>query len=129
MSDSDSGAFVEHDSTNSVGFNLHRCQRIADQEASVPLRLPGGMGDHAAVVLLAVAAVMSPVASADTRSALDRPNILLFLVDDLGYGDLGFTGHPTTHTPNLDRLAAGGLRLTTWYSAYSVCTSSRTAVM
>ena len=36
------------------------------------------------------------------------PNILLFLVDDLGYGDLGYTGHPTTHSPNVDSLARSG---------------------
>jgi arylsulfatase A len=53
----------------------------------------------------------------------------MFFVDDLGYGDLGFTGHPTTHTPALDRLASTGKRLTQWYSAYPVCTSSRTALM
>ena len=51
----------------------------------------------------------------------------MFFVDDLGYGDLGFTGHPTTHTPALDRLASTGKRLTQWYSGYPVCTSSRTA--
>lgn len=53
----------------------------------------------------------------------------MFFVDDLGYGDTGFTGHPTTHTPALDRLASTGKRLTQWYSAYPVCTSSRTALM
>jgi arylsulfatase A len=50
-------------------------------------------------------------------------------VQDLGYGDLGFTGHPTTHTPALDRLASTGKRLTQWYSGYAVCTSSRTALL
>ena len=54
---------------------------------------------------------------------------VMFFVDDLGYGDLGFTGHPTTHTPALDRLASTGKRLTQWYSGYPVCTSSRTALM
>ena len=48
---------------------------------------------------------------------------------DLGYGDLGFTGHPSTRTPTLDRLAFTGKRLTSWYSAYPVCTASRTALM
>ena len=63
------------------------------------------------------------------RPPRDRPNIVLFFVDDLGYGDLGFTGHPTAFTPALDRLASTGKRLTQCYSGYSVCTSSRTALM
>ena len=41
-------------------------------------------------------------------------------VDDLGYGDLGFTGHPTTHTPNIDALAYGGKILNSWYSGCPV---------
>ena len=57
------------------------------------------------------------------------PNIILFLVDDLGYGDLGFTGHPATRTPNLDYFASQGRRLTNWYTAYPVCSASRTAVL
>jgi hypothetical protein len=38
----------------------------------------------------------------------------MLFVDDLGYGDVGFTGHPTTHTPAIDALAYGGKRLTSW---------------
>ena len=37
-----------------------------------------------------------------------KPNIVIFLVDDLGYGDLGYTGHPTTSSPNVDALARSG---------------------
>ena len=44
---------------------------------------------------------------------------------DLGYGDLGFTGHPTTSTPNIDKLAYGGLILNSWYSGCPVCSGSR----
>lgn len=58
-----------------------------------------------------------------------RPNFVLLFMDDLGYGDLGFTGHPTTETPNLDRLAWNGKILTTWYSGCNVCSGSRTALM
>lgn len=47
-------------------------------------------------------------AIAAARPPLEKPNIVLLFVDDLGYGDLGFTGHPTTHTPNLDALSRGG---------------------
>jgi len=72
---------------------------------------------------------VSPEVVAKARSPLDRPNIVMLFVDDLGYGDLGFTGHPTTTTPNIDRLAKNGKVLTTWYSGCPVCTGSRTALM
>jgi arylsulfatase A len=55
--------------------------------------------------------------------------ILLMFVDDLGYGDLGFTGNPSAHTPALDRFASEGRRLPNWYSAYPVCSASRTALL
>eukprot|EP00658_Telonema_sp_P-2_P071066 TRINITY_DN60392_c0_g1_i1.p1 TRINITY_DN60392_c0_g1~~TRINITY_DN60392_c0_g1_i1.p1 ORF type:complete len:292 (+),score=63.70 TRINITY_DN60392_c0_g1_i1:25-900(+) len=63
------------------------------------------------------------------REAVDRPNIVMFFVDDLGYGDLGFTGHPTTHTPTFDKLAFNGKVLTSWYSGCPVCSGSRAALM
>ena len=44
------------------------------------------------------------------------PNIVLIYTDDLGYGDLGVYGHHTIRTPNLDRLAGEGLRLTNYYA-------------
>jgi arylsulfatase A len=68
-------------------------------------------------------------ASALPRAARDRPNLVMLFVDDLGYGDLGFTGHPTVSTPNIDALAFGGKVLTTWYSGCAVCSGSRAALM
>ena len=59
------------------------------------------------------------------RQALDKPNFIMLFVDDLGYGDVGFTGHPTTQTPHLDSLAWHGKILTHWYSACPVCSASR----
>ena len=53
------------------------------------------------------------------------PNIVLFFADDLGYGDLDVYGHPTSSTPNIDRLADGGKLLTQFYSAAAVCSPSR----
>nr|BAG62697.1 unnamed protein product [Homo sapiens] len=57
------------------------------------------------------------------------PNIVLIFADDLGYGDLGCYGHPSSTTPNLDQLAAGGLRFTDFYVPVSLCTPSRAALL
>jgi arylsulfatase A len=59
----------------------------------------------------------------------DRPNFLIILCDDLGYGDLACYGHPVIRTPNLDRLAAQGVRLTDCYSAAPVCSPSRAGLL
>ncbi len=61
--------------------------------------------------------------------AADRPNIILILADDLGYGDLGCQGSRTIRTPNLDAMAAQGTRFTSFYVAQAVCSASRAALM
>jgi arylsulfatase A len=59
-----------------------------------------------------------------------RPqNFVVIFCDDLGYGDLGSFGNPTIRTPHLDRMAAEGQRWTSFYSADSVCTPSRSALL
>lgn len=58
-----------------------------------------------------------------------QPNLIVIFCDDLGYGDLGSFGHPTIRTPNLDRMAREGQKWTHFYSAASVCTPSRAALL
>lgn len=58
-----------------------------------------------------------------------RSNLLLIYVDDLGYGDLGSYGHPVLLTPNLDRLAEQGVRLTNYYAPSALCSPSRAALL
>lgn len=60
---------------------------------------------------------------------MKAPNIILINADDLGYGDLGCFGSPVHRTPNLDRMAAEGVRLTEFYASASVCTPSRASLM
>ena len=59
----------------------------------------------------------------------DRPNILVVLCDDLGYGDLACYGNADLKTPNIDRLAREGLRLTSCYAAAPNCSPARTGLM
>jgi arylsulfatase A-like enzyme len=67
--------------------------------------------------------------SVSLYAAALRPNIVLIFVDDMGYGDLGCYGNKRNKTPNIDRLAAEGLRWTSFYSSGAVCVPSRTGLM
>lgn len=58
-----------------------------------------------------------------------KPNIIVILADDLGYGDLGCNGSTHIRTPNLDRMAAEGARLTDFYASANVCTPSRAGLL
>ncbi len=58
-----------------------------------------------------------------------RPNVVVILADDLGYGDLGCYGHPVFKTPHLDRLAAGGARLTQFNCPTPYCAPTRAALL
>lgn len=58
-----------------------------------------------------------------------RPNVILCMADDQGFGDVGYYGNPVPHTPNLDAMAASGLRLDRFYAAAPVCSPTRGSVM
>ncbi len=58
-----------------------------------------------------------------------RPNIVLILADDLGWGDMGCYGHKHVRTPNLDRLAREGVRMTSFYADAPVCSPTRAALL
>lgn len=76
--------------------------------------------------LLGALLMMSGVPAA---LAADRPNIIYILVDDMGYGDLGCFGQKTLTTPNIDRLAVEGMKLTRHYAGSTVCAPSRCVLM
>ncbi|XP_045134407.1 arylsulfatase F-like isoform X2 [Portunus trituberculatus] len=69
------------------------------------------------------------VCAAAVSVSAKRPNVLLFLADDLGIGDLGCYGNTTIKTPHIDRLASDGVRLTHHLAAAAMCTPSRAALL
>ncbi len=76
--------------------------------------------------------MLRPLLSAlliSSLSAAEKPNIVVILCDDLGYGDLACYGHPVIQTPHLDRMAKEGIRFTSMYSAAPVCSPSRVGLM
>ena len=62
---------------------------------------------------------------ASLSAAARVPNIVVLFADDLGFGDLSYSGHPTSHSPNIDALAAHGKYFTQFYTASPVCSPSR----
>ncbi len=78
---------------------------------------------------LGLAAAGAQPARARATESERPPNIILFLVDDLGWADLGCQGSSFYETPRIDRLAAEGIRFTGAYSACPVCSPSRAALM
>jgi arylsulfatase A-like enzyme len=79
-------------------------------------------------ILCALTGALVPLAAARAEERRP-PNIVVILADDLGYGDLGCYGHPSIRTPNLDRMAAEGLRFTDFYASAPVCTPSRAGLV
>lgn len=62
-------------------------------------------------------------------AAAGQPNIIFCMADDLGYGDVGYQGHPILQTPALDEMAASGWRFNRFYSASPVCSPTRASVL
>src|SRR5436305_263007 len=81
---------------------------------------------RAFVVWLFLAAQVCNSASA---TATDHPNVILIVIDDMGWADLSCYGSKFHKTPNIDRLAAGGVRFTQGYAACPVCSPTRAAIM
>lgn len=86
-----------------------------------------GIGLACVSVLLSSALKSEQAQAGEADSAL--PNFVVFLTDDQGWGDLGCYGHPRIQSPNLDQFAKQGLRFTQCYSACSVCSPSRSAIL
>jgi arylsulfatase A len=85
---------------------------------------------HLLPLLLGLAVTALAACTSPPHGEAPRPpNVVLVFTDDQGYGDLSSAGHPTIHTPHIDRLAAEGVRLTQFYVASPVCSPSRAALL
>ncbi|MEM6471845.1 MAG: sulfatase-like hydrolase/transferase [Planctomycetota bacterium] len=76
---------------------------------------------------------LAGVCFVDTADAADesdkRPNVILVMADDQGWGETGYAGHPRLKTPALDAMAANGLRFNRFYAGSAVCSPTRAAVL
>lgn len=81
------------------------------------------------MTLVAAAALTLVAGTAGQAAERRSPNIVVILADDLGYGDVGCYGATRVKTPNIDRLAAGGLRFTDAHSPAATCTPSRYSLL
>src|SRR5262245_28127293 len=79
------------------------------------------------LIITALMTICAGPAYAETPAR--KPNIIFILADDLGYGELGCYGQTRIKTPNLDQLAARGLRFTQFYAGSTVCAPSRCVLM
>ncbi|MFK7818215.1 MAG: sulfatase [Planctomycetaceae bacterium] len=79
------------------------------------------LGISRCVVLLSLLCLVS--------AAADKPNIVLVMADDQGWGDMAYNGHPVVQTPNFDAAAATGLRFDRFYAAAPVCSPTRASVL
>jgi arylsulfatase A-like enzyme len=81
------------------------------------------------LLALLVATVPPPLPAQTETAPAPRPNLIWIMADDLGYGDLGCYGQRVISTPNIDRMAAEGLRFTQYYAGATVCAPSRSVLM
>ena len=81
---------------------------------------------HSTLCALCALLVWDSVTRAETSQ---RPNIVLVMADDQGWGQVGYNGHPKLKTPNLDAMAEAGIRFNRFYAAGPVCSPTRASVM
>ncbi|NQY08787.1 MAG: sulfatase-like hydrolase/transferase [Flavobacteriales bacterium] len=85
------------------------------------------------LLLLVVGCTSGDKKAEDTQKVdskkTEKPNVIIFLADDLGYGDLGCYGNPIIKTPYIDKFAAEGVRMTDTHSGGTVCSPSRSALL
>ena len=80
-------------------------------------------------ILLFALILSSGISACLAQEGKSLPNFIIVLADDLGYGDLSISGNQLIKTPNLDRMAREGVRLTSFYASANVCTPSRAGLL
>src|SRR5262245_27021358 len=87
----------------------------------------GGVIHRMVLSLFIGAAVTNPLSSVEAQlGGSQRPNVVLIITDDVGYGDLGSYGAPDVKTAHIDSLARDGVRLTDFYANGATCSPTRT---
>jgi arylsulfatase A-like enzyme len=76
-----------------------------------------------------LALVVAIAAEETTSKPVTKPNVILIMADDLGWGDTGYNGNKVIKTPHLDKMAAEGLQMNRFYSASAVCSPTRASVL
>src|SRR5690606_17428321 len=80
-------------------------------------------------VIPLIAAVVLAGATSTPADEPPRPNFVLCMADDQGWGDMAYNGHPHVLTPTFDEMARSGLRFDRFYAAASVCSPTRASVL
>ena len=80
-------------------------------------------------LVFALLVALQPAVLIEAREPVRKPNIILIVADDLGYGEVGCYGQEQIATPTIDRLAAEGVRFTHFYAGNAVCAPSRCCLL
>jgi len=79
--------------------------------------------------ILSLIALSGLISCTPEGKSLEKPNIILCMSDDQGWGDVGFHGHPHLKTPTLDEMAENGIQFDWFYSAAPVCSPTRASCL
>jgi len=107
-------------------------QTVSTNAVPIPSHVLSSLPRSVAALILAILAASlstAPAFPAEIAEKRSVPSIVFILADDLGYGDLGCYGQKLIRTPNLDRMAAEGMRFTDFYAGSTVCAPSRCVLM
>ena len=83
----------------------------------------------ALMTLFLISSACDALEATDGTDQIERPNIILIMADDLGWGDIGLNGAELIKTPNIDKIGREGVQLTSFYAGSNVCTPSRAALL
>jgi len=81
------------------------------------------------LILCSLVLSAAPALRAADKPSIGKPNVVIVFTDDQGFGDVGVYGQTNFTTPNLDRMAAEGMKFTDFYAAQAVCSASRTGLL